>query len=271
MPGTRGPVPVPLHTNGGDRDLTEEILEAVDQNESVPTAEAFPHTEQAQIKAALDRLASRSMVEYDTHDKEQVVLTAEGQAIADEGSHEYKVWDAVRKAGRLSLKDPALANPSAKLGQGNAFKLKWIKKDGDALVPLTDSVTDTTRQQLQYAQEHHVFQDPKLLKDYSKRKLVTTQKVISYVARKGPRWAKQMPVEVTDLTAEMIADGSWKTANFKPYNNFKAKGTLGGEGVGGGTGALHPLNKVREEFRRIFFNMGFEEMPTARCASQSCF
>lgn len=27
-------------------------------------------------------------------------------------------------------------------------------------------------------------------------------------------------------------------------------------------GALHPLSKVRQEFREIFFNMGFTEMPT---------
>ncbi|EMC99472.1 hypothetical protein BAUCODRAFT_29824 [Baudoinia panamericana UAMH 10762] len=262
MPGTRGPVPVPLHPNGGDRDLTQEILNAVDEHETVPTNELFPHTSQAEIKAALDRLASRQMVEYDTNDKEHVVLTQEGQDIVDEGSHEYKVWDAVHKAGKLSPKDQALSTPSAKLGQGNAIKLKWIKKDGDAFVPLTDSVTDTTREQLRYASEHHAFEDAKLLKDYQKRKLVATQKVITYIARKGPRWAREIPVEVTDLTAEMIADGSWKTATFKPYN-FKARGVLGEAGHGG-TGALHPLNKVREEFRKIFFNMGFVEMPTAR-------
>lgn len=263
MPGQRGPVPVPLQANGGQRDLTADILTAVDEQPKVQTGEAFPDVSQAEIKAALDRLASRSMVEYDTNDREEVVLTSEGQQIADEGSHEYKVWDAVKKAGKLSLKDPALASPSAKLGQGNAFKLKWIKKDGDSLVPVADSVQDSTREQLQYAQQHRTFQDPKLQKDYMKRKLVTTQKVITYTARKGPRWAKEVPVEVTDLTAEMIADGSWKTANFKPYN-FNARGTLGGEGVGGGTGALHPLMKVREEFRKIFFNMGFQEMPTSR-------
>ena len=254
---------MPFQANGGQRDLTADILTAVDGQPKVQTGEAFPDVSQAEIKAALDRLASRSMVEYDTNDREEVVLTSEGQQIADEGSHEYKVWDAVKKAGKLSLKDPALASPSAKLGQGNAFKLKWIKKDGDSLVPVADSVQDSTREQLQYAQQHRTFQDPKLQKDYMKRKLVTTQKVITYTARKGPRWAKEVPVEVTDLTAEMIADGSWKTANFKPYN-FNARGTLGGEGVGGGTGALHPLMKVREEFRKIFFNMGFQEMPTSR-------
>ena len=135
--------------------------------------------------------------------------------------------------------------------------MKWIKKEGDAFIPNTDSVTDTTRDLLRHVQEHRAFPEPKQLKDFQKRKLVTTQKIITYTARKGPKWAKEIPVEVTDLTAEMLQDGSWKTANFKPYN-FKA------EGEPQKAGALHPLNKVREEFRRIFFNMEFVEMPTAR-------
>lgn len=60
----------------------------------------------------------------------------------------------------------------------------------------------------------------------------------------------------TDLTADMLATGSWKTATFKKYN-FDAKGA---PVVGG---ALHPLLKVREEVRNIFLEMGFAEMPTA--------
>lgn len=83
------------------------------------------------------------------------------------------------------------------------------------------------------------------------------QKVISYGFRKGPKFAKQFVKEETDLTAEMLANGTWNTIKFKPYN-FKSMGapTM--------SGALHPLNKVRHEFRQIFFEMGFEEMPTNR-------
>lgn len=66
-------------------------------------------------------------------------------------------------------------------------------------------------------------------------------------------------MEHTDLTPEMLDDGSWKTANFKPYN-FNALG------ASQNAGALHPLNKVREEFRKIFFNWDFVEMPTSRYA-----
>nr|OQO21564.1 hypothetical protein B0A51_11912 [Rachicladosporium sp. CCFEE 5018] len=257
MPGQRGPVPVPLHN--GSRDLTLDILEALEENDPFQTQSQFPETPQAEIKAALDRLASRSMVEYDTQDREIVVLTAEGQQIADEGSHEYKVWKAVKASGKLSIKElpQKVAAESAKVGQGNAFKLKWIKKDGDSLVPIADSVQDVTRELLEHVATNAAFPDPKQLKDYQKRKLVATQKQIAYKVRKGPRWAKEIPVEVTDLTAEMLEDGSWQTANFKPYN-FKALG------ANQNSGALHPLNKVREEFRKIFFNWDFIEMPTAR-------
>ena len=260
MPGTRGPVPVPVTTGAHhEQDLTLQILQAVDQHPTINTSEAFPDVAGADVKAALDRLASRSMIAYEQHTAEEVVLTGEGQQIAAEGSHEYRVWEAVRARGRLSLADPALASKSAKIGQGKAFALKWVGKDGDALVPLADAVEDATRARLLHVAAHRAFPaaDAKQLKDFQKRQLVTTRKVITYEVRKGPRWAAEMPVEVTDLTAEMLADGSWQTANFKPYN-FAA---LGEPQM---AGSLHPLGKVREEFRKILFNMGFTEMPTGR-------
>lgn len=103
MPGTRGPVPVPLHD--GTRDVTQQILDALEGEASLETATKFPNIPQAEIKAALDRLASRQMLQYTTNDREQVLLTPEGQTICDSGSHEYKVWDAVRKAGKLEMKE----------------------------------------------------------------------------------------------------------------------------------------------------------------------
>jgi len=103
MPGTRGPVPVPLQAGG--RDLTQQILDLLDEKEPLQTNVDFPDTPQSEIKAALDRLASRSMLTYETNDTEQVLLTGEGQTICDEGSHEYKVWDAVQQKGQLPLKE----------------------------------------------------------------------------------------------------------------------------------------------------------------------
>lgn len=66
---------------------------------------------------------------------------------------------------------------------------------------------------------------------------------------KGPQFSLEVKKLETDLTSEMIASGAWKKAEFKKYN-FAAAGAPT-EG-----GALHPLLKVKEEFRQIFFDMG---------------
>src|ERR1700712_4379224 len=103
MPGARGPVPVP--EKDSNRDLPQEILDLLSKQETFTTSDAFPGIAEPIIKAALDRLKSRSMIEYDPKEKEIVVLTQEGKLICDEGSHEYKVWDAVRRKGKLSIKE----------------------------------------------------------------------------------------------------------------------------------------------------------------------
>jgi phenylalanyl-tRNA synthetase alpha chain len=103
MAGQRGPVPVYAQASG--RDLTQEVLDLLDTKQTVATESDLPDVAQAEIKAALDRLASRNMVTYETNDKEQVVLSKEGEQIANEGSHEYKVWDAVKRRGQMPLKE----------------------------------------------------------------------------------------------------------------------------------------------------------------------
>lgn len=96
-------MPVPLETQG--RNLTQDVLDLLDTKETLQSNEDFPSVPQRDIKAALDRLASRSMVEYKTLDKEQVVLTPESEGIVANGSHEFKVWKAVKEAGKVAIKE----------------------------------------------------------------------------------------------------------------------------------------------------------------------
>ena len=79
---------------------------------------------------------------------------------------------------------------------------------------------------------------------------------------RGPNYAPTRTKKAADLTREMLESGSWRTTPFKEYN-FR---TLG-ESVGGGH--LHPLLKVRAEFRKILMEMGFEEMPTDKWVESS--
>ena len=242
-------------------DLTQQVLQAVSvSDEPILTADIFPDKPFATVKSAVDKLRSREFINAEQVDREEVVLTSEGQGIAEHGSHEARVFEAVRSAmGGLSIKDleTSVGKDVAKVGQGAAFKAKWIKKDKDVLRTATDSIQDTVQVQLQTIESTKTYPDKSIITELRKRKLVSLQKVVTFKISKGPEFAMEFVKQETDLTAEMLASGAWKTVKLKPYN-FNAKGAPTP------SGALHPLNKVRHEFREIFFEMGFEEMPTNR-------
>lgn len=242
-------------------DITAQVLDALAPTDKpLLSTDAFPSLPAQTVKSALDRLGSRNMIEFEALEDEHMVLLPEGTGIVANGSHEAIVFEAIKNAME-GLKIAELPNvvgkDIAKIGTGNAFKKGWIKKDKDILRPVADSVEDTVREHLVTIQKTKTHPDAKVLTELRKRKLITLQRVISYKFWKGPNYTREFVKEETDLTVEMLTDGSWKTAKLKPYN-FNAKGAVTH------SGAFHPLNKVRHEFRQIFFEMGFEEMPTNR-------
>jgi phenylalanyl-tRNA synthetase alpha chain len=243
-------------------DLASAILHALAETSPLSTTDAFPSASFADLKAALDRLAPRNMITYSTIDREEVLLEPEGAQIVAHGSHEVRVFEALRAAvAGLSVQELEAQigdKTVVRAGQGNAFKAKWIAKGADGrFVAKVDSVgADATREQLARIQETRTHEQPAVVAALKKRKLVRTQKVISFTVARGDKFALEMVKEETDLTAEMLASGAWRDAKFKAYN-FRA---LGADQT---AGALHPLNKVRAEFRQIFFEMGFTEMSTA--------
>ena len=80
-------------------DLTARVLDALSQTDgSILTADAFPTLDFTTMKSALDRLGSREMVLYRQLEREEAALTPEAKTIATEGSHEAKVFEAVRQA-----------------------------------------------------------------------------------------------------------------------------------------------------------------------------
>ena len=95
-----------------------------------------------------------------------------------------------------------------------------------------------------------------------RRKLVNVKTIKSYKVMQGPSYAPTRVKKAADLTKEMLESGAWKTTEFKPFNFH----TLGAP-VGGGY--LHPLLKVRAEFRKILMQMGFTEMPTNKWVESS--
>ena len=64
---------------------------------------------------------------------------------------------------------------------------------------------DTTRDELKTIQSTKTYPDAKVLKDLKKRKLIKTQKVVSFKINKGSKFALEIVKEETDLTADMLA------------------------------------------------------------------
>jgi phenylalanyl-tRNA synthetase alpha chain len=117
--------------DGQHGDLTTRILHALDHKEPLNSAE-FPFVKAADIKSALDRLGSRSMITYETIDREEPVLEAEGHEITANGSHEARVFEALQKAMEgltMAELEKAVGDKNiVKVGQMRAFKSKWIAK-----------------------------------------------------------------------------------------------------------------------------------------------
>ena len=81
----------------------------------------------------------------------------------------------------------------------------WSREHKALTRKKTDTIIDTSREQLQTIQKSRTHPDAKVINDLKKRKLVTMQKVIVFEISKGPKFAKEFVKEETDLTADMLA------------------------------------------------------------------
>lgn len=242
-------------------DLSLQLLQAVDKHSGIANTlelDEFKLIDPNTLQASLTSLWAKEMITFAKIETDLWVLTDEAKQFLTSGSHEIRLLDEVLKTlDGLKISDVnAKLGQVGKLGQGKAFKNGWIGKDGDKLVAKVQTLPeDTVVDQLKVIESTGSLPDKKELAELKKRKLITMTKIIGYKVEKGPKFALTITSYETDITSDMITTGSWKNADFKPYN-------FNSEGVYPHSGALHPLMKVREEFRQIFFSMGFTEMPS---------
>ena len=116
-------------------DLASAILLAVSKQEPLLSSEAFPCEKSTDVKGALDRLGSRSMITYETIEQEETILEPEAEGIVANGSHEARVFEALQKAMdglTIAELESAIGDKGVvSVGQGKAFRSKWIAKGKD--------------------------------------------------------------------------------------------------------------------------------------------
>ncbi|KAL7320905.1 Phenylalanyl-tRNA synthetase, beta subunit, cytoplasmic [Mucor circinelloides] len=250
-------------------DLQTLVLTTLDKSNTIEDSKDLTFNDapvdQLALLGALNSLKSKEMIDFTPIERISWTLTEEGKQVAKDGSHEARVFGAI-PAGDEGLPIAELQSKfgaSAKAGQGKAFKNKWISKKGTNLIRLVDSIVDETQKELKEIEATGTLENQKTLAELKKRTLIDKQKTTTYSVSKGPDFSLQVKKEATDITTDMLLSGEWKNATFKKYN-FEAAG------VPPQGGHLHPLMKVRQEFREIFFEMGFQEMPT-NCFAESSF
>lgn len=252
----------------GSSEIPETLLkelERVGNFESLDISKKLGVDHQKIIGAIKSLLAQDGLITTEDCVTKTLELSVEGKEILDKGSHEANVFKIVGEDGLLQ--SDIMKLPFGKIGVSKALAAGWIaidKSDGAVrLVRKTDSIEDVVQRDLKLVAEGRGADlNSKTLQEFKKRKLLSETIVKSYVVRKGLHFKTVLDKPEVDLTAEMLVSGSWKTKSFKKYN-FEALGVMPSGGH------LHPLMKVRSEFRQIFFQMGFTEMPTNKYVESS--
>ena len=187
-------------------------------------------------------------------------LTAEGKDALENGSPEVRLLSKVR-SGEIT----SVAQITDKVGHLQCMKRGWLKVQEGKLVldkAPEPKDSDETRSGLQVFSTTPSALADKDKKELIKRKLIEEKERTTYALAPGPRFSSTRKKAAADLTKAMLDDGSWTTETVKPVN-------WNSMGLPPGGGTLHPLLKVRFEFRKILIGMGFEEMPTNRWVESS--
>ncbi|XP_023021722.1 phenylalanine--tRNA ligase alpha subunit isoform X2 [Leptinotarsa decemlineata] len=241
--------------------LIEDILKYLSENQSVNTlkyAQLYNEDHQKVIGALKSIQAHGDLVVAEPISETKIELTEEGKLVAEKGSHEANIYKSVPEDGIEQSKLMGL--PNAKVGFSKAMSVGWIIVDKSVKPPLVKrkipEIVDTVQNHLDLIRTGDASKiTDKEKQEYKKRKLIQEVIIKSFNLTKGPEFSLTLTKLETDLNTDMLSSGSWKTLKFKEYN-FDAMG------VAPECGYLHPLLKVRAEFRQIFLEMGFAEMPT---------
>ena len=224
----------------------------------------FTHDE---LVGALKSLEALSFVTSKSLSKQSWNLSAEANKVVKTASPEVLLIRACSTSEMKKKSDleAELGAAVVKNGWAHAMKARWIQFDKKTvsvkrLVEL-DQVEDTAKILLQRLQKGEEL-NKKEIDTLKRRTFVTMSSKTFFSVEKAEKFALELPKIAADFTAELFASGEWETTQMKPFN-------LDALGANASRGHLHPLQKVRAEYRQIFLEMGFQEMTTNRYVENS--
>lgn len=243
--------------------MEDVVLRELNEKGEIANSLEFAKQYNFDVKAFDGVLKSLLVTDYvvlQNLDISEVELTEDGKKAVEKGTPEYRLVNLLKvgeEKSRDELEKELGSKEEMKLATNKAMQNKWIKSTKTSINRLVEEVKDDTAQELRNLLE---VKDPNkhdkaLIEDLKKRKMIQIKQIKYYKVTKGSSYRTKRVAEVADLTAEMLNKGTWKDTVFKKLNT----NAMGKEIA---TGNFHPLWQMRDEFRSILLELGFEEMKT---------
>lgn len=249
-------------------EMEERILSILKEKEKVETREI--EGEYNTVIGAVKSLESFERIEIAPFQYEEILTTEEGQEIAEHGSPEHIIHSVLetgldeetisrklKEKDQFKEKTDKEISEFIKKGKNNGLRMKILKISTGKLERNREVETDETQNNLKRTGELSKAQ----ILELKKRQLLTVKKITHYSLTRGKKYGEKEP-SASDITAEMISKME-VSQNLKVYN-FNIVATPSKFG-----GSMHPMSLQREKVKKIFLQMGFEEMDAGKYVESS--
>lgn len=226
------------------------------------------------VMSAAGSMASKDIIEVEKDVQEFAGLTDIGLDYSKNGLPEKQLLKALDKYGTISMDEmpekSGMENVDVKIAIGWLLRKRWASVDKGNVTITDEGKTALTKRDSDeelidtLTQGKVNLQDlggdlKKSLKNLKKRKnIIKIDKKTSHTLKVLDKGMKLLDIgieireEATQLTHEQLKTGAWKSLHYRGYDiNAEHPETFPGK--------MHPLQRIIEEIRAIFLNMGFTE------------
>ena len=228
--------------------------------------------QEVEVMNASSWLQSKKLVRIEDHINTVYSLGKEGKQFVNKGLPEKRALQLIsNKGGKASLNDisTVLIKPEIPVAIGWLKKKDWasIKKEKGTNLEITSDgkkalKTESDEEKILNLlyKEPNIEVDKNKIKFLLSRKNVIKEKEIitsTIVLTENGKMVLQKGIKIKDeisqITSSIIKSGSWKNKTIRPYDiNAFAPAKYGGK--------AHPLIDLISKIRRIFIEIGFEEI-----------
>jgi phenylalanyl-tRNA synthetase alpha chain len=228
--------------------------------------------QEVEVMNASSWLQSKKLVKIEDHIKTVYSLGKEGKQFLEKGFPEKRSLKIISdKGGKASLKDLSnvLNKNEIPIAIGWLKRKGWanIKKDKETVLEITNDgkkalKTETEEEKIlnNLNEKPNSELDNKMLKPLLSRKdilrekeVITSTIVLTEDGKKVINKGVEVEDEISQITSTVIKTGSWKKKTIRPYDiNAFAPAVYGGK--------AHPMIDLISKIKKIFLEMGFEEI-----------